>query len=436
MSISRFLLAALITALAVGVTSDTSLAELNTVTTLSTFASDSSMVLDASGNPVVAYRDSLDTRLRVLHCDDPFCTGGGESLIMPEVQSGQWPSIILDASGNPVVSYYTTPFDRIKLLRCDDPNCVGSESITTPEPQAFLLNHSTSLAIDADGNPVIAYALWAPFYELRIMHCNDPNCEGGDESITVHDSFAAAPSLTLDAAGNPVVAYYRDATQIFSSGTLRVMHCNDPDCAGGDETTTSPEPATGVTPSLKLDAAGNPVIAYYTGISTRDLKVMHCNDANCAGSNESITTPDSAGDVGSQPSLALSGDNPIVSYRDVDNDDLKFLYCNDPNCAPGGDTVVPLDTALDSGENSSVIMDGSGLPAITYDAGTDLRLIRCGDADCAETVGGLSELAPSISATDATFPLLWWLIASVVGLGAAMAGLFARHRLAGHPTPR
>ncbi len=436
MSISRFLLAALIAAFAVGVTSDTSLAESNTITTLSTFASDSSMVLDASGNPVVAYRDSFDTRLRILHCDDPFCTGGGESLIMPEIESGQWPSIALDASGNPVVSYYTTPFDRLKLLRCDDPNCAGSESITRPDPQAFLLNGSTSIAIDAAGNPVIAYAPWAPLTEIRIMHCNDPNCAGDDESITIHDSLAASPSLKLDAAGNPVVAYYRSATQIFSTGTLRVMHCNDPDCAGGGETTTSPEPATGVTPSLQLDAAGNPVIAYYTGASTRDLKVMHCNDANCAGANESVTTPDSAGDVGSQPSLALNGGNPVVTYRDGDNSNLRLLYCNDPNCANGNDTVVPLDAALASGENSSVVVDGSGLPVITYDAGTDLRLLRCGDADCAETVGGLSELAPSIANADATFPLFWWLIASVLGLAVASTGLLARHRLSSHLATR
>jgi len=214
MSIIRFSLAALIATFVFMAGSGTSLAELNTITTLSSFASDSSLVLDAAGNPVIAYRDSLDTRLRVLHCDDPFCTGGGESLIMPEVESGQYPSIALDASGNPAISYYTTPFDRLKLLRCDDPNCTGSESITTPDPQAYLLNHSTSIAIDAAGNPVIAYAPWAPLYEIRIMHCNDPNCAGNDESITIHDSFAAAPSLALDAAGNPVVAYYRSGTQI------------------------------------------------------------------------------------------------------------------------------------------------------------------------------------------------------------------------------
>ncbi len=72
MPISRFLLPALMAALVFWAASDTSTADSNSITMLSAFASDSSMVLDASDNPVIAYRDSLDTRLRILHCDDLF----------------------------------------------------------------------------------------------------------------------------------------------------------------------------------------------------------------------------------------------------------------------------------------------------------------------------------------------------------------------------
>lgn len=370
----------------------------DSVTTISTFAGDSAIALDASGNPVIAYRDAFTTRLKILHCNDPICAPGGDTVNSPDLQPGQWPSIRMDASGNPVISYYSTMFDRLKLLHCNDPNCAsGGDTVTVPDPGTFLLEWQTSLALDASGNPVIAYA---PPYEIRVLHCNDPFCTGNDETITSNDSSAAGPSMALDALGKPVVAYFKGSGGVFSTGSLRVMHCNDVNCAPGGDTVTAPEPGPGITPSLRLDASGMPVLAYYTGTTTRDLRIMHCNDVNCSGTNESITTPDATGDAGGEPALVLDGGLPVVTYRDETNGDLKLLRCNDVNCDPGGDTRTSLDTAADSGDKSSLIIDGAGNPAITFDAGTDLHLIRCDTPACASAVGGMTRLpgvAPSSS---------------------------------------
>ena len=261
------------------------------------------------------------------------------------------------------------------------------------------------MALDASGYPVIAYAILSG--SLRIMRCNDPNCTGGDESITVHDNLVAAPSIALDAAGNPVVAYYVRTGVNYSNGVLRLMHCNDPNCAGGNESVTTPD-ANGTWPSMRLDAAGNPVIAYYSGATTGDLKIMHCDDANCAGANESVTIPDATGSVGLQPSLVLDAGNPVVTYRDETNGALKLLRCDDPDCAAGGDLVVEIDTAGDVGSNSSLVLDAAGYPAASYDAGSDLALVRCTDAKCKgvlptptpdPAVGGIAELPDVPSAS-------------------------------------
>lgn len=391
--------------------SDTLAAE-NTISTLSTYASDASLAIDAAGNPVVAYRDSLDTRLKILHCDDASCLGGGESLVSLDLQPGQWPSLTLDGAGNPVMSYYSTFYDRLKFLHCNDPNCVAPESLQTPDPGSFLLEYQTSLALDASGNAVIAYS---PPYEVRVLHCNDLSCAGNNESITAHGSLVGGPSLALDGAGNPVVAYYAFAGGNPASGTLRVMHCNDPDCAGNDESVMTPDAGPGVTPSLALDAAGGPVIAYYTGATTRDLKVLHCDDVNCAGQNESITTPDAAGDVGGDPALMLVGGNPLVAYRDGTHGYLKLLACNDPDCAGADDPIRPLDPAGDSGENSSLTTDALLHTAIAYDAGLDLHLIRCGETTCVESVGGLAG-APAVGGRPGDGR------AGPLGLGALVAG--------------
>jgi hypothetical protein len=172
-----------------------------------------------------------------------------------------------------------------------------------------------------------------------------------------------------------------------------------------------------------------------------DLKVMHCNDANCAGINESVTSPDTAGIVGEHTSLALdAAGNPVVSYWDRTNGDLKLLHCNDAGCAGGDDTPLSPDSAATVGEYSSIELDGAGNPVVSYRFATseDLRVLRCGDAACSgakpalEGVGGVAAMP---AATDGRSRgeegRVWAAVAAATGgLGLAAALLLARRRLA------
>ena len=352
-----------------------------------------SLSLDTGGNPVVSYLDYTNGDLKVMHCNDPNCAGGDESITSPDTAGyvGEWTSLALDGTGNPVVSYHDYTNGNLKIMHCNDANCAGDdESITSPDTGGVVGRH-TSLALDTGGNPVVSY-YDATNGNLKIMHCNDANCAGGDESITSPDlasSVGQYTSLALDVAGNPVVSYI--------DPDLKVMHCNDANCAGDDESITStgtarlPLAGFGFT-SLVLDADRNPVVSYSRDyilmpgwIQVSELTVMHCNDPGCVGGDESVTSPDMASDAGGYASLALDGTgSPVVSYYDYINHGLKVMRCNDPNCAGGDESITSVDAEGVVGRYTSLALDTGGNAVVSYyDASNrDLKVLHCVDPNC------------------------------------------------------
>src|SRR5690606_39202702 len=116
------------------------------------------------GNPVVSYYDRTNQNLKILRCNDAKCQGNDESITSPDMAGavGQYTSLVLDGNGNPVVSYIIRGTFDLKIMRCNDPNCDalvnGPESITSPDTAGVIVGH-TSLALDGNGpgNPVVSY---------------------------------------------------------------------------------------------------------------------------------------------------------------------------------------------------------------------------------------------------------------------------------------
>lgn len=344
-----------------------------------------SIALDGLKLPVVSYYDSTNGALKILRCLNRSNCRGKNSVVTADTGDsgdvGRDSSLALDFAGNPVVSYHDRSNGDLKLLHCNDPACAGGdESITSPD---FLGNVGafSSLALDAAGNPVVAY-FDAGNMALRILHCNDPNCTGGDESLTMPDDLGVAgtyASLALDSWGFPVVAYNADSQ-------LRIMHCNDPNCSGEDESIATPDASAGqgFYNSLRLDAWDRPVTAYYDS-TLQTLKIMHCNDVDCVGEDESIETPDSSPQVGSYPSLVLIGGLPAVAYLDDLNDTLKILRCNDADCSGGDETISSPVRRGSVGREPALAIDSLGLPIVGFQSTgrkNDLIILACDDANC------------------------------------------------------
>lgn len=342
-----------------------------------------SLALDASGHPVIAYYDTTNQDLKLLHCGDPNCASGN-SVTSPDTQGnvGQFASLALDTAGYPVVSYRDSDNEDLKLLHCNDPNCAGGdESITSPDSEGVVGTFS-SLVLDAQGFPVVTYRN-APDPDLKLMHCNDANCAGDDESIEFPDTLGAVGSYTsieLDALGNPVVSY-RDST----NHTLRVLHCDDPNCSGENESISTPDTSgdVGFWTSMALDSEGHPVVSYYDRTNT-SLKLLRCLDPDCA-SESSIVSPDTDGNVGGWSSLALDGaKRPVVSYFDGITGDLKVLRCGNQSCS-ANNSITFVDTETKVGTYASLVLDSDGFPVVAYfdSANGDLKLLHCSDAMCA-----------------------------------------------------
>jgi hypothetical protein len=363
-----------------------------------------SMVLDAQGNPVASYYVYSSGDMNVLHCNDPLCASGDESIVT--VDNAAFINLIeestalkLDSSGNPVVTYAQIDTGggggtfEVKVLHCNDPNCAGgNESITTPDTAGIndCCNRSwfTSLELDGSGNPIVAYAEEGA--GLTVLHCNDVNCAGADESITTHNTSVNVDGIAmrLDASGNPVVAH----STFLAGGDIHVLHCNDVNCAGGNEslnTAATLGDATEAFVSMVLDGSGNPVISYNHEQSIpRSLVVVHCNDVNCAGANESVTEPDpGAGNgEGAYSSVLLDGaGNPIITYhRSVAGPDVTLMRCNDVNCAGQDETITGPDGTFCGPRSIAQALDAQGNSVLVFSCGGNalLKALHCPDVTC------------------------------------------------------
>jgi hypothetical protein len=192
-------------------------------------------------------------------------------------------------------------------------------------------------------------------------------------------------SIAIGGDGFPVVSY-NDRTNF----DLKVAHCGNAACSAGNTLTTVDSAGNvGFHTSIAIGGDGFPVVSYFEGSPNYDLKVAHCGDAACSAGN-TLTTVDSAGEVGFYTSIAIGGDGfPVVSYfNGGPNFDLKVAHCGNAACSAGNTlTAVDISGALrgDGGGYTSIAIGGDGFPVVSYYDGYpngDLKVAHCGNASC------------------------------------------------------
>ncbi len=169
---------------------------------------------------MISYQHLGDSDLKVAKCNDPACdlaVGGAETRTTVDETTdevGSFTAIAVGTDGFPVISYFDDTNDDLKVVKCDDAACEpGGETITTVDGAGTAVGRQTSIAIGADGNPVVSY-FSNTGSDLKVARCNDVACAGGNETITIVDGPINVgntdTSIAIGVDDNPVISYHQD----------------------------------------------------------------------------------------------------------------------------------------------------------------------------------------------------------------------------------
>ncbi len=319
---------------------------------------DTSVAIGVNGNPIISYHDWTTDDLELYVCADGNCTAGvSEVLVAGAIPDST--SVAVGTDGNPLIAYHNESDGHLDLYVCADALCTSGTNRTLVEDGSP--GNEASMALNADGNPVIAH-FESDLDDLQLYVCGDPACASGTDRKLADIGSGSDTSVVVSADNNPVIAYVDDFND-----DLMLYVCGDSACTSGTKRRIRNGGATAVGDNTKvaLSADGNPIIAHLdtwndgTNISGLDLYV--CGDAACtSGTNQKLVNVD-----GVDFSLVVGSDgNPIITYFDNDQDDLRMYVCADGSCTTGMSHA--LDTGGNVGRDSSVAIGVEGNPVVSY----------------------------------------------------------------------
>lgn len=212
--------------------------------------------------------------MRTAKCSDVVCTPGLAAITThaTPVADGGNVTIVIGSDGLPVIVHLTGNGD-FAVTRCANVACTSSAQVIA-DNQSVLLGLDASAAVGADGFPVIAHRILTNGFEdgsdLRITRCTTLTCSSA-VSTTVDASANRVgyfTSIAVGADGVPIVAH-RDDT----ASELKISRCTDAACTAVETIPNDAGPGSGFTASMITDAFGLPIIAHADGTTNSDIRV-------------------------------------------------------------------------------------------------------------------------------------------------------------------
>jgi hypothetical protein len=264
------------------------------------------------------------------------------------------PSLALDSAGNPVLAgaEFAGSTYNISVHRFNGTAWVNVGGALSGSSAAFSSTNEPSLALTSSGNPVVAWhesdGTVSNIYVQTFNGSSWVNVGNGVLSGSSEtNSNAGNPSLALDSAGNPVVAWTEfdgSINKIYVqrfNGTAWVS-------VGSGVLNAVGSPATN--PSLALNSSGNPTVAWQEGPFSNNSNIYVQRFNGTTWVNVGAGVLDAASGWGVQPSLALnSAGSPTVAWSEFDGASFN-VYVQEfkrGNWVSVG--VTPLDVTLENG---------------------------------------------------------------------------------------
>jgi hypothetical protein len=297
-----------------------------------------SIALDSAGQPHVSYSGPSNVT-KYAHL-----VGNAWAITTVDANAGGSFSSIALAGDLPRIAYTTGfPAEALRHAQWDG----TTWTLETVSPASVTVWYP-SLAIDAAGVSHVAYA---DASAGTLWHATRGATAWSVEPIGPSGTTGFGPSLAIDpASGQPRVAY--------SDRTTHAVYAER--AASGWTTQTADATGTAVRCSLRLDHAGNPVIAYFGSASPAMLMVAR----RSAGSWSTAMV----GDLDYYQRLALgldATDRAFVAFVDFSRtQDFGRLRLVSP--AASGYTMQTLDAAVVMGQALSLKLDPSGGARIAY----------------------------------------------------------------------
>lgn len=165
----------------------------------------SSIAIGADNNPVVAHYTG--STLRVVKCGNTSCSSGNtatavdNSTISPgQTNVGAYPSIRVASDGFPIIAYKNSTSSFLKVAKCGNASCSSGNTLTDVDISGSEnYGNYASLIIPADGKPIIAsYDSNASNLNVRTAKCGNASCSA---------TTSSASSFTVARSGPATVAY-------------------------------------------------------------------------------------------------------------------------------------------------------------------------------------------------------------------------------------